>query len=77
MSKIVIKGDTFMVDNNGRAVVYDYAEDVVVLPANVRITTDEGLPMFEECDAIIANGSEFLASCTALYGCFSVKYMEE
>lgn len=75
MSKIEVHNHYAMVDNNGRSVVYDYAEDVVILPA--RISATSGGPTFEECDAVIANGREFLASCTALYGCFSVKAMEE
>ena len=75
MSNIVVKSDVAMVDNNGRAIAYDYAEDVVIIPA--RICTTSGGPTFGECDAVIANGREFLASCTALYGCLSVKAMEE
>ena len=75
MSKIVIKSDFSMVDNNGRTVVYDYAEDVVVIPA--RISTTEDGPTLGQCAAVIADGRAFLASCTALYGCFSVKAMEE
>lgn len=75
MSKIEVHNDMAMVDNNGRTVLYDYAEDVVILPA--RVSTTDGGPTFEQCDAVIANGREFLASCTALYGCFSIKAMEE
>lgn len=75
MSKIEVHNDMAMVDNNGRAVVYDYAHDVVIIPAQV--ATVEGDKALGQCEAVIANGREFLASCTALYGCFSVKAMEE
>lgn len=75
MSKIEVLNTMALVDNNGRTVAYDFVEDVVVLPA--RVSTIEGAPTFEQCDAVIANGREFLASCTALYGCFSVKAMED
>ena len=75
MSKIEDHNNMAMVDNNGRALVYDYEDDVLIIPSQV--ATAGGSLMFEECDAVIANGREFLASCTALYGCFSVKAMEE
>ena len=75
MSNIEVHNDMAMVNNNGRTVVYDYSEDLVILPA--RVSTDEGYPTFENCEAVIANGRAFLASCTALYVFFSVKAMEE
>lgn len=74
MSTIQVHNTMAMVDNNGRTVIYDYVEDTVILPT--RVSTVDGGHTFEQCDAVIANGREFLASCTALYGCFSVKAME-
>lgn len=75
MSKIEVHNDMALVDNNGRTVIYDFAEDVVVLPA--RVSTTDGGHTLEECHVVIDNGRALLASCTALYGCFSVKAMEE
>lgn len=70
MSKIIVTDSEIIVDNNGHDLIYDIGLDTLKLPVTVN---GEGEALWME----IPYGRNFLVSCTAIYGCFAVKAMEE
>lgn len=70
MSKIIVTDSEILVDNNDLVMVYDIGLDILKLP--VSVNGDKESHWME-----IPYGRNFLVSCTAIYGCFAVKAMEE